>query len=310
MTGINADGEQTEIVGCDECDKILVVEIYLMIDIDNYEIFNFTNGTINPTTVKEGINKYLKQAVGRFDATPVVSNISDSWDNNGNGILDICLGCPTDRNPDVGKEFINIQASIMLKMGETDADKFSKRSFTAVLPGNEIRDHYYLTQDVPAGSNKLYIHQLDLSDQFFEQGTEIRVGNWITEDSPSYETYTIDSWDSPGKWVQIKETTAREHFVGESFYSKANGFQVWDNNSYVHSTSSYKTWLHEILHQKDYGNFPHVSNGLKDTHDYLNNVMYPYTVATSEEKSLCGRQLIVDKNPGSVWRQWDKFHNH
>lgn len=309
IKGLNDIAAPTDIAGCDECDKIYIVEVYNMSDINSYQVFNFASNSISPSAIQNGINPFLKQAIGRINTLPVVDNITGStWDKNGNNLLDCCPTCATD------PEFLTVEVDIMFELGLSSIAELNNESFTAILPGNTVRCHYPLTQAIPAGSKTLYVAGIDENDAFFNAGQIIQVGNWMTENSPSYETYTIDSYNASAKTITIKETTARVHSIGETFFDIAAGINMHGtNNNYIQSNPAWSVWLHEMLHQVKYGAFLHVANGLGTTADYSINIMYPWVTGPyGSTNALCGRvlQAYREQNPIKPQRQWYLFHNH
>ncbi|MDR0308285.1 MAG: hypothetical protein LBI42_15835 [Chitinispirillales bacterium] len=303
ITGVNAESEKTVISGCDECDVTYIVKVYNEIIIRDYPVYNLSGNSINSSTIRNALNSYISQAVGYF-SSPTITNIAlENWDKNRNGIIDFCYGPSS-----VCEEFLVIEDAIISHRRITDYEKLRDSTFVAVLPGAEIRDHYYINRDVPANSQTIQVTRILLDDQFFERGKKIEIGNWLTESNPNFETYTIDNYDYNTNTITIKEFTSRIHRAGETFYSSVAGFTV-RNNSYVTQNSSYKTWLHEILHQEYFGGFPHVMNN--QPLDYTMNVMYPYAETNQDNKnSLCGRPLMIfrPQNGDTHDSQWDRFH--
>jgi hypothetical protein len=302
--GLNSANKETDLSGTDECDNILNVEIYQEKVIRKYNIVNASSCSYTSNYLQTLHNIPLKQAVIKFDNDFVATPLLDkSWDLNGNGVLDMFVGTtPVGCISEDAYLFVLVADALKI-----ESDKIFENSMTIILPGGQIREHCYLTQDVPVGSKSIYVHEIDGLDKNLQVGARIEIANWLTERDPAKEYFYIAEIDIENKKITFTNPTTKPHSKGESFYySSTLGF-TYKNVSIVYCGAPQCTYAHELLHQNRFGGLDHFTNGLDDSHEYKSNLMY-WAVNPASISLLCGRGLICEKSNARI-KQWLTINN-
>jgi len=254
---------------CDTCEQQLHVFCWREMVFDSLRIYFVNNPPFNPDsiTLKNEINKIIKQAVQKVAFVSKGIYNETGWDNNGNGILDFFPN--SDSVPPERLEHDILLDSIETTFNDCyacDDPQINRQTPKIIITPAEINSNWLLIENACVGSDTLIIqYAQDLLTRNFEREVEFTLSDW---DGSNAETFQLNR-------ILYDLVDADKKRMGLEIYGKTLNYDhprhsvlKWNNSPIgITFTTTSCTWMmgactyhdiaHEFLHMRKVGPLSH-----------------------------------------------------